>query len=284
MMKLRKEEIRVLIADWSLSYIENLKIELEARRFNQIEQCNDGESAIALIEEFEPHIVVVDQEIKYSDGLSILQYIAEQKLEIEIIFTSSCTSEILFRKADMLGSKFIITKPTQVEVIAQRIEDIYKIVGFDKAEDETIEEYALDEEYELEEDPLELIDEIGLENNIGKILLGFGIRANLKGYKYLKAAILMTVMNPNVTNTMTKELYPMLAQKYHTTSTSIEKDMRHAIGLGWASSHSKYKQAYFGRGVMQNSGWKKPSNGLFIDTVAEKIRHNLKGQISLLSI
>lgn len=283
-MKLRKEEIRVLIADWSLSYIENLKIELEARRFNQIEQCNDGEAAIALINEFEPHIVVVDQEIKYSDGLSILQYIAEQELETAIIFTSSCTSEILFRKADMLGSKFIITKPTQVEVIAQRIEDIYEIVGFDKAEDETIEEYALDEEYELEEDPLELIDEIGLENNIGKILLGFGIRPNLKGYKYLKAAILMTVMNPDVTNTMTKELYPMLAQKYHTSSTSIEKDMRHAIGLGWSSSHSKYKEAYFGKGIMQNSGWKKPSNGLFIDTVAEKIRHNVKGQISLMSL
>ena len=148
--------------------MKNLKTELEARRFKQIEQCNDGEAAIALINEFEPHIVVVDQEIKYSDGLSILQYIAEQKLEIEIIFTSSCTSEILFRKANMLGSKFIITKPTQVELIAERIEDIYEIVGFDKVEDETIEEYALDEEYELEEDPLELIDEIGLENNIGR--------------------------------------------------------------------------------------------------------------------
>ena len=283
-MKLRKKEIRVLIADWSLSYMKDLKTELEARRFEQIEQCNDGESAITLINEFEPHIVVVDQEIKYSDGLSILQYIAEQKLEMEIIFTSSCTSEILFRKANMLGSKFIITKPTQVEIIVERIEDIYEIIGFDKIEDENIEEYALDEEYELEEDPLTLIDEIGLENNVGRILLGFGIRANLKGYKYLKAAILMTVMNPNVTNTMTKELYPMLAQRYHTTSTIVEKDMRHAIGLGWSSSHSKYKEAYFGKGVMRNSGWKKPSNGLFIDTVAEKIRHNLKGQISLMSL
>ncbi len=283
-MKLRKEEIRVLIADWSLSYMKNLKTELEARRFKQIEQCNDGEAAIALINEFEPHIVVVDQEIKYSDGLSILQYIAEQKLEIEIIFTSSCTSEILFRKANMLGSKFIITKPTQVELIAERIEDIYEIIGFDKVEEKDIGEYFSDDDYELEEDPLMLVGEIGLANNIGRILLGFGIRANLKGYKYLKTAILMTVMNPNVTNTMTKELYPMLAQKYHTSSTSIEKDMRHAIELGWASSHSKYKESYFGRGVMQNSGWKKPSNGLFIDTVAEKIRHNLKGQISLMSL
>lgn len=283
-MKLLKEEIKLLIADWSSSYMDTLKAELEDRRFVEIERCDDGESAIALIDEFRPHIVVVDQEIKYSDGLSVLQYIAEQELQIPVIFTTSCASEILFHKANMLASKFIITKPTPVAVIADRIEDIYQMMEFNKDEDATNDDYPLNDEYELEDDPLELIDEIGLESNIGRILLGFGIRANLKGYKYLKAAILMTVMNPNVTNTMTKELYPMLAQKYHTTSASIERDMRHAIGLGWSSSHSKYKQAYFGRGVMQNTDWKKPSNGLFIDTVAEKIRHNLKGQISLMSL
>lgn len=283
-MKLLKEEIKILIADWSSSYMDTLKVELEDRRFVEIERCDDGESAIALIDEFGPHIVVVDQEIKYCDGVAVLQYIAEQELEISVIFTTSCASEILFHKANMLASKFIIAKPTPVEVIADRIEDIYQIIEFNKGEDETDDAHLFNDEYELEEDPLELIDEIGLENNIGRILLGFGIRANLKGYKYLKAAILMTVMNPNVTNTMTKELYPMLAQKYHTASASVEKDMRHAIGLGWSSSHSKYKQAYFGRGVMQNTDWKKPSNGLFIDTVAEKIRHNLKGQISLMSL
>lgn len=283
-MKLQKEETKILIADWNASYMDALKGELEDRRFVEIERCEDGESAIALIEEFEPHIIVVDQEIKYSDGLSVLQYIAEQELEIAVIFTTSCASEILFHKANRLASKFIITKPTPVEVIADRIEDIYQVIEFNKEEEEVDDVESFNDEYELEEDPLELIDEIGLESNIGRILLGFGIRANLKGYKYLKAAILMTVMNPNVTNTMTKGLYPMLAQKYHTASASIEKDMRHAIGLGWSSSHSKYKQAYFGRGVMQNTDWKKPSNGLFIDTVAEKIRHNLKGQISLMSI
>ena len=283
-MKLRKEELRVLLADWSLSYLGDLKSELEDRGFNQVEQCDDGESAIAFIDEFEPDIVVIDQEIKYSDGLSVLKYIAEQDLQIAIIFTTSCTSEILFRKANMLGVKFIITKPSSVQVIAERIEDLYQMMTFDKDEEEMSDNYSIDDAYELEEDPLALVDEIGLENNIGRILLGFGIRANLKGYKYLKAAILMTVMNPNITNKMTKELYPMLAQKYHTASTSIERDMRNAIGLGWDSSHSKYKECYFGKGVMQNMGWKKPSNGLFIDTVAEKIRHNLKGQIALMSL
>lgn len=283
-MKLCKEEMRVLLVDWSISYMQDIKTILEDRRFKRMTTCEDGEAAIALIDEFKPQIVVIDQEIKCTHGLSVLQYIAEQELEIVVIFTSSCTSEILFRKADMLGAKFIITKPTPVQVIVNRIEDIYQFVEFDKVDDEAVEEYCFDDEYELKEDPLELIDEIGLENNIGRILLGFGIRANLKGYKYLKAAIMMTVMNPNITNKMTKELYPMLAQKYHTASASIERDMRHAIGSGWTSSHSKYKECYFGKGVMQNRGWKKPSNGLFIDTVAEKIRHNLKGQISLMSI
>lgn len=283
-MKLRKEETKILIADWNVSYMDTLKAELRDRRFTQVEKCEDAESAIAMIEEFEPHIIVVDQEIKYSDGLSLLKYIVEQKLEIATIFTTSCASEILFHKVNRLGSKFIVTKPTLVEVIADRIEDIYETMEFNKEEDELEDIDSFNDEYELEEDPLALIDEIGLESNIGRILLGFGIRANLKGYKYLKDAIFMTVMNPNVTNKMTKELYPMLAQKYHTTSASIERDMRHAIGLGWSSSHSKYKEGYFGRGIMQDTDWKKPSNGLFINTIAEKIRHNLKGQIALMSL
>lgn len=283
-MKLRKEEIRVLLADWSIGYMQDIKTTLEDRRFKQITICEDGETAIGLIDEFKPQVIVIDQEIKYTDGLSVLRYIAEQELEIAVIFTSSCTSDILFRKADMLGAKFIITKPTPVQVIVDRIEDIYQFVEFEEIDDEVDGGYYFEDEYELEEDPLEIIDEIGLENNIGRILLGFGIRANLKGYKYLKSAIMMTIINPNITNKMTKELYPMLAQKYHTASASIERDMRHAIGLGWASSHSRYKECYFGKGIMKNSGWKKPSNGLFINTVAEKIRHNLKGQISLMSI
>lgn len=283
-MKLRKEEIKVLIADWNSSYMEALKVELEDRRFIEIERCEDGESAITYINEFEPHIVVVDQEIKYSDGLSVLQYITEEELGAAVIFTTSCASEILFHKVNRLASKFVITKPTSVEIIADRVEDIYQVIKFNNEEEDIEDMNSFNDEYELEEDPLELIDSIGLENNIGRILLGFDIRANLKGYRYLKAAILMTVINPNATNRMTKELYPMLAQKYHTTSASVERDIRHAIKSGWESSHSKYKECYFGKGVMQNRGWKKPSNGLFINTVSEKIRHNLKGQISLMSI
>lgn len=145
-MKLRKEETKVLIADWNSSYMEALKVELEDRRFIEIERCEDGESAITYINEFEPHIVVVDQEIKYSDGLSVLQYIIEQELEIAVIFTTSCASEILFHKANRLASKFIITKPTPVEVIADRIEDIYQMIEFNKEEDE-IEDVALALEY-----------------------------------------------------------------------------------------------------------------------------------------
>ncbi|MDO5518227.1 MAG: response regulator, partial [Clostridium sp.] len=177
-MKLRKEELRVLLVDWSLSYLADLKSELEDKGFKNITGCNDGESAIRHIDEFEPHILLVDQEVKYNDGLSILQYVKEQELEIAVIFTSSCASEMLFRKANMLGVKLIIAKPTSIEVITERIEDIYQMIEFRKVEEEMIQEYAMEKEYELEEDPLELIDEIGLENNIGRILLGFGIRAN----------------------------------------------------------------------------------------------------------
>ena len=140
------------------------------------------------------------------------------------------------------------------------------------------------EEYELDEEPLFLVDEVGLENNIGRILIGFGIPPHLKGYKYLKSGIMMILMNEHMTIAITKNLYPQLALKYNTTITSVERDMRHAIETAWRNTRSRYKEFYFGKGSVQVSEGRKPNNGLFINTVAEKIRQNLKGQISLMSL
>ena len=285
-MKFQKEEIRILLADADFIWLEELKVALEGEGFQEIKVCMDGESAIRETTEYMPHIVITDQLLKHLDGLTIMQYIKDNNLPVNAILTSSYVSNVLLHKAAELEAQFIITKPVQEEVVVARVKDIVDLKLLVSDVTDEIEEIIEDQgvEYELDQDPLLIVDEIGLESNIGRILMGFGIRSHLKGYKYLKTAIVLNIMNEQITTSMTKELYPLIARKYNTTASNIERDMRHAIETAWQSTHTKYKEVYFGRGSEQVNEGKKPHNSLFISSVAEKIRHNLKGQIALMSI
>lgn len=280
---LKKDEVKILLVDADFIWMEEVKVALEEDGFRKIKVCVDGEAASREIAEFEPDVVVVDQMTTHKDGLAVVQHIRESELDIEIILTTRHTSEILLWKASSLDVQYIIVKPVLEEVVTARINDI---VGM-KVKNATpleVEVERYDEIEEVYEDTLMIIDEIGLESNIGHILMAFGIRAHLKGYKYLKTAIVMTIINEHVTSAMTRELYPQIARRFNTTDTSVERDMRHAIETAWSSAPVKHKKAYFGNQYLKLHADRKPTNSLFINTIAEKLRQNLKGQIALMSI
>ena len=283
---IKKETIKVQLVDNDFIWLEEIKTVLEESGFNNIRTYVDGNDAIRGIGEYKPDIVVVDQNAQNKDGLMIIQYIKDNGLKIDVILTTRYASETLLWKADMLNVQYIIIKPVEEEVIVARINDILemKAVTISSAVLEQDNEDDLEEIVEEIVDPLMIIDEIGLESNIGRILMGFEIKAHLKGYKYLKTAILMTIMNEHITSAMTRELYPQIARRFNTSYTSVERDMRHAIETAWANTPLSHKKAFFGAQYIKSHADKKPANSLFINTLAEKVRHNLKGQISLLSM
>lgn len=284
-MELQKTELKILLVDADSVWLEELKAELEENGFMHIETAQNGREAMEKVINDAPRVIVIDQMLKYRDGLGVIDSIREHKLSTEVILTSEYLTYGLVHKATELGAQFILARPIEVEVVVSRIKDIIALKMLrGKKDSKEDQEVSKQDEYELDEEPLILVDEVGLENNIGRILIGFEIRPHLKGYKYLKAGIMMTLMNEHITNAITKDLYPQLALRYNTTATSVERDMRHAIETAWRNTHSRYKEFYFGKGSAQVSQDKKPNNGLFINTVAEKIRQNLKGQISLMSI
>lgn len=280
---LKKEEVKILLVDADFVWMEEVKVALEETGFKRIKVCIDGEAALREVAEYEPDVVVVDQMLTHKDGLAVIQHIRQSGIDIEVILTTRYMSEILLWKATSLDVHYIIPKPTLEEIIADRVNDIVALKT--READQTSEELeVLDEAEDVDEDPLMLIDEIGLESNIGRILMGFGIRVHLKGYKYLKTAIVMTIINEHVTSAMTRELYPQIARRFNTTDTGVERDMRHAIETAWSSAPVKHKKAYFGAQYVNVYADRKPTNSLFINTIAEKLRHNLKGQIALMSI
>lgn len=280
---LKKDEVKILLVDADFIWMEEVKVALEEDGFRKIKVCVDGEAASREIAEFEPDVVVVDQMTTHKDGLAVVQHIRESELDIEIILTTRHTSEILLWKASSLDVQYIIVKPVLEEVMIARVNDVVDM-KVKKVSQLAVEMERYDDGEELDEDPIMIVDEIGLESNIGRILMAFGIRAHLKGYKYLKTAILMTIMNEHITSAMTRELYPQVARRFNTTDTSAERDMRHAIETAWSNAPIKHKKAYFGRQYLKENADRKPSNSLFINTIAEKLRQNLKGQIALTSI
>ncbi len=280
---LKKEEAKILLVDADFIWVEEVKVALEEDGFVKIKSCMDGEIAIREIAAFEPDVVVVDQMTTHRDGLAIIQHIRETQQDIEIILTTRHTSEIVLWKASSLGVQYIIAKPAIEEIVVARVHDIVTMKVKDTAPDK-IDFESCDYDDEPDENPLMIIDEIGLESNIGRILMAFGIRAHLKGYKYLKTGILMTIVNEHITSAMTKELYPQIARRFNTADANVERDMRHAIAMAWDNAPIKHKKAYFGNQYLKENANKRPVNSLFINTIAEKLRHNLKGQIALMSI
>ena len=280
---LKKDEVKILLVDADFIWMEEVKVALEEDGFRKIKVCVDGEAASREIAEFEPDVVIVDQMTTHKDGLAVIQHIRESGLDIEVILTTRHISDILMYKASSLNIQYIIVKPALEEVVTARVNDVVDM-KVKNASPLAVEVERYDEGDELDEDPLMIVDEIGLESNIGRILMAFGIRAHLKGYKYLKTAILMTIMNEHITSTMTGELYPQIARRFNTTDSGVERDIRHAIETAWYTAPVKHKKAYFGNQYLKIHADRKPTNSLFINTIAEKLRHNLKGQIALMSI
>lgn len=280
---LKKDEVKILLVDSDFIWMEEVKVALEEDGFCKIKICVDGETAIREMAEYEPDVVIVDQMTTHKDGLAVIQHIRESGLDIEVILTTRHISDILMYKASSLNIQYIIVKPALEEVVIARVNDIVDM-KLRNASTLAVEVERYEEDVEIDEGSLMIIDEIGLESNIGRILMAFGIRVNLKGYKYLKTAIVMTIINEHATSAITRELYPQIARRFNTTDTGVERDMRHAIETAWTNAPLKHKKAYFGNQYLKENANRKPTNSLFINTIAEKLRQNLKGQIALMSI
>ena len=228
-----------------------------------------GKGVLRAIKTEEPDVVLLDLVLPGMDGLSVLEELMRGKCKSSVIVTSAMDNSRMITYACQLGADFYICKPYDEERVYHRLRQLYMYRQQETEKQEEAELFLTQEEEENE-----TRERISLESKITREIRLLGIPAHIKGYQYLREAIIMTIHDMEVINAITKVLYPTVAKKFKTTSSRVERAIRHAIEVAWDRGDVDTLQEYFGFTVSGAKG--KPTNSEFISMVADRLRLELK--------
>ena len=241
--------IKIMLADADGEARSMLQDALEKTgRFAVIASTGDGNEALRLAGEAKPDILVLDLILPGLDGLSVLSRLEGEQLPLVLVTSSFVTQEVAAQAGD-LGASMFISKPYGEDAM---VESLLRLA--EKA------------------DPR--VHAPGLEELVTSIIHEVGVPAHIKGYQYVREAIMITVENMDVINSVTKILYPEVAKRYHTTPSRVERAIRHAIEVAWDRGDLETLRKFFGYTVSNAKG--KPTNSEFIAMISDRIRLKLK--------
>ena len=259
-------KINVAIVDDNermLGLLENILS--EDNSISVVGKGGDGVQALELIREKEPDVVLLDLIMPKLDGLEVMQKVNREKnlkKKPAFIVISAIGQDNITEDAFGLGASYYIMKPFNNEVLLDRIKTVRKVY---RSHDRRTED-VLDHNTAKREE--------SLENRVTDMLHEIGIPAHIKGYHYLRDAIMMAVEDMDVLNAITKILYPTVAKKYQTTSSRVERAIRHAIEVAWSRGKLDTLDELFGYTVSNGKG--KPTNSEFIALIADTIQLEYK--------
>ena len=239
---------KILLADNSEEFRLLLRRTLEdTGEFQVVGDTGDGDEAWELIQKTKPDVVVMDMILPGLDGMSLLQRIPK---EIKCIVLSAFCSQNMVQELTRMGAWYFIPKPAHMDSLLDRIRQA--------THDSSV------------------LSLPTLEAEVTAILHEVGVPAHIKGYQYVREAIIIVVQNMDAINAVTKVLYPEVAKRFNTTPSRVERAIRHAIEVAWDRGDLETLQSYFGYTV--NSAKGKPTNSEFIAMIADRIRLHRKNQ------
>lgn len=269
------EKITVLISDDNNEFATTLANYLEKDEDMQVVgMAKDGEEALSIISTLKPDVVLLDVIMPHLDGLGVLERLSSMRLEKRpiCIMLSAVGQDKITQKAITLGAQYYVVKPFDIEVLIKRIKELrYYQPSTNRGSfivKETKSQY-IDIPQQIDKK-----SEDGLEALVTNIIHEVGVLAHIKGYQYLREAIIMVVNDIEVINQITKSLYPQIAQKFGTTPSRVERAIRHAIEVAWGRGEVDLMENIFGYTVSAAKG--KPTNSEFIAMIADKLRLELK--------
>ncbi|MBQ3408009.1 MAG: sporulation transcription factor Spo0A [Clostridia bacterium] len=266
-------KITVLIADDNSEFSATLAGYIKSEEdLELIGIAKDGIEAYDLIKNTEPDVVLLDVIMPRLDGLGVLEKIIEGNISKMpmCIMLSAVGQDKITQKAITLGAQYYIIKPFEINVLIKRIKEL-KLYQSEPPKNFSSRE--IKPAY-IELAPSEKKNEENLEALVTNIIHEIGVPAHIKGYQYLREAIMMVVCDIDIINQITKQLYPDIAQKYHTTPSRVERAIRHAIEVAWGRGQQEVVESIFGYTVSAAKG--KPTNSEFIAMIADKLRLELK--------
>lgn len=216
---------------------------------------NDGEELLLKIMNDTPDVVLMNLFMTRLDSLGVMRMIKQKNIKAPIIIvTASFNSPALEREIMTNGANYYALKPYNISAIC---EDILTLYNKGKVKN-----------------PFSIYDNNGIELKVTEILHDIGVPAHIKGYNYLRDSIIMSIEHPEIINAVTKQLYPSVAKKYETTSSRVERAIRHAIEVAWDRGDVDVLNSYFGYTIHNGRG--KPTNSEFIAMIADKLRLQMK--------
>ena len=245
----------VFIADSAEEFCAGLAGELQrAGGFQILGTAQDGETAIRAILEKKPEVLVLDLMLRKQDGLGVLKAIAGMDRRPLTLATSGFVTEYVSAAAAGLGVRYLMLKPCDMTVLVERLMEIRG--------------------GENRRMPIRRCDKTSIETMVTGIIHEIGVPAHIKGYQYLREAIIIAVNDMDVINAITKVLYPQVAKTFQTTPSRVERAIRHAIEVAWDRGDLDTLQRFFGYTVSNTKG--KPTNSEFIALIADKLQLQLK--------
>ena len=267
------EKLSVVIADDNERMVELLNTLIQGEKEMEIVgTAGNGEEAVKLIEKNTPDVVLLDLIMPGMDGLGVMEKLkADNALEKKPVFIviSAIGQENVTEDAFALGANYYMMKPFNNEMLLGRLRSIRdrgeKVCNGSRGSSGAVKLKPAYAEHDLETDVTNMIHEIG-------------VPAYIKGYQYLRDAIMMSVKDMEMLNSVTKILYPTIAKHHETTPSRVERAIRHAIEVAWSRGKMDTIDALFGYTVSNGKG--KPTNSEFIALVADRIRLEYKAKVS----
>ena len=237
----------ILLADEDVNIIKEMQQKFNDEEYEILGSTSNGEELINMINTNNPDVVIMDIVLKGCDGFKVLEKVKETNTKI--IIHSSLSLDGFINKAISLGAKYYCIKPFDINTLKERVEDI---LNPNQTQNKSFTKTANQ-----------------IEEKITNIFITVGIPAHIKGYQFLREAIKLAIANPEIINSITKKLYPTIAEKYDTSASKVERAIRHAIEVAWNRGKIENINNLFGIKVYSSN--EKPTNGEFIALVADKM-------------
>jgi two-component system response regulator (stage 0 sporulation protein A) len=257
--KKMENAVKILICDENDEERKKLIENLYSKGYSRCDEANDGNVALAMIGSSLYDVVIVDLWVSKLDGIGIIRAASKLAYAKKPIFIlmSPINKQSILLEASEVGADICIPKPFDFSSLICHMESILK----SRSKTVPVDNSSLSSNAEL-------------EAQVTKIIHQIGVPAHIKGYQYLRTAILMTIDDNDIINSVTKILYPSVAKKYQTTTSRVERAIRHAIEVAWDRGDVDTLNSYFGYTIQNTRG--KPTNSEFIAMIADNLRLKYK--------
>jgi len=241
-----EEPTTVLIAEGAEMFRVSISEALQHGGYQVVGMAGDGYTAKEMMIALQPRVIILDLMLPRLDGISVLKSMPAEARP-RILLLSAFATDFIASTAAEIGADYLMLKPCSAQNVAMRVGEILNAAQGRQIQDE----------------------EAASEITITNIMHEIGVPSHIKGFQYLREAIILAIKDMDIINAITKELYPQVATTFCTTPARVERAIRHAIEVAWERGNLDTLQRFFGYTISITRG--KPTNSEFIALIADRL-------------